>query len=190
MEIFYVNEEWNESAWSTALFDAKTGRMLQGHTQFGMDTGRGLAADLSAKHRGAELFSKGDNDSEGNTQLVQYVDGTPDWLGGSGDYGWRNGSLEMGYETTDELGQTVTNDVNSYPNYRIYWDGDLLDEWMDSRHVDKYNDETDTFERLYTFGSSSHHARSLYGAKEDPGLQTDLFGDWREEAIFYDYDVT
>lgn len=190
MEIFYVNEEFGESDYSTALFDAKTGRILQGHAQFGMDTGRGLAADLSAKHAGAELFSKGDNDSGGNTHLVQYVDGTADWLGGNGDYGWRNGSLVNGFVTTDEMGKTVTNDKASYPNYRIYWDGDLLDEWMDSRHVDKYNDESDTFERLYTFDSPSHPAYSINGTKENPNLQSDLFGDWREEAVFYDYDVT
>ncbi|MBQ3630180.1 MAG: chitobiase/beta-hexosaminidase C-terminal domain-containing protein [Prevotella sp.] len=190
MEIFYVNEEYGESDYSTALFDAKTGRILQGHTQFGMDTGRGLALDMSAKHAGAELFSKGDSDKQGETHLVQYVDGTRDWLGGSGDYGWRNGSLVKGFTITDEQGQTVTNDVNSYPNFRIYWDGDLLDEWMDSRHVDKLNDETNLFKRIYTFDSPSHRARSINGTKENPNLQTDLFGDWREEAIFYDYDVT
>jgi len=190
LEIFYVNEEYNESPLSTALFDAATGNILQGHKQFGMDTGRGLAADISAAHRGAELFSKGDNDSEGNTHLVQYVDGTADWLGGSGDYAWRNGSLVNGYETTDEAGATVTNDKASYPNYRIYWDGDLLDEWMDSRHVDKIDDETDTFYRVYSFDTPTHPARTINGTKENPNLQTDLFGDWREEAIFYDYDVT
>ena len=190
LEIFYVNEEYGESSMSTALFDAKTGNVLQGHKQFGMDTGRGLAANVSAAHRGAELFSKGDNDSEGNTHLTQYVDGTADWLGGSGDYAWRNGSLVNGYETTDEMNQTVTNDKASYPNYRIYWDGDLYDEWMDSRHVDKLNDDTRTFERVYSFDTPTHPARTINGTKENPNLQTDLFGDWREEAIFYDYDVT
>lgn len=190
LEIFYVNEEFGESDWSTALFDAKTGKILQGHKQFGMDTGRGLAADLSASHAGAELLSKGDKDSMGNTYLMQYVDGTPDWLGGAGNYGWCNGSLVKGFKTIDDLGQTVVNDVNSYPNFRIYWDGDLQDEWLDSRHVDKYNDTTDSFERLYTFDSPSHPAHSINGTKENPNLQTDLFGDWREEVIFYDYDVT
>lgn len=190
LEVFYVNEEYGESDWSTALFDAKTGHILQGHSQFGMDTGRGLAADLSAKHAGAELFSKGDNDNMGNTYLVQYLDGTTDWLGAGGNYSWANGSLLKGFKTTDEMGQDVVNEVGSYPNFRIYWDGDLQDEWHDSRHVDKYNDETDTFERLYTFDSPSHTARSINGSKENPNLQTDLFGDWREEVVYYDYDVT
>ena len=190
LEIFYVNEEYGESPWSTALFDAATGQMLQGYRQMGMDTGRGLALNMSAKHRGAEMFSKGDSDSEGNSHLVQYVDGTADWLGGSGNYAWRNGSLVNGYQTIDELEQTVTNDVASYPNFRIYWDGDLYDEWMDSRHADKLNDETNTFERVYSFDTPSHKARSINGTKENPNLQTDLFGDWREEVIFYDYDVT
>lgn len=190
LEIFYVNEEYGESPYSTALFDAKTGRLLQGHAQMGMDTGRGLAADFSSAHRGAELVTKGDKDSQGNTYLVQYLDDTPDWIGGAGDYAWRNGSLVKGFEATDEEGQTVINDVTSYPNFRIYWDGDLFDEWMDSRHVDKFNDKTETWERLYSFDTPSHKARSINGTKENPNLQTDLFGDWREEVIFYDYDVT
>ena len=190
LEIFYVNEEYGESPYSTALFDAKTGNILQGYKQMGMDTGRGLAADVSAAHRGAELFSKGDNDSQGNSFLAQYVDGTPDWLGGNGDYAWLGGSLENGFETTDDMGTATTNDKASYPNFRIYWDGDLLDEWFDSRHVDKLNDDSRTWERVYTFDSPSHPAHSINGTKENPNLITDLFGDWREEVVFYDYDVT
>ena len=190
LEIYYVNEEYGESKMSTALFDARTGNILQGHKQFGMDTGRGLALDLSAAHRGAELFSKGDNDQAGETYLMQYLDGTGDWLGGNGSYAWMNGSLANGYTTTDDMGQSVSNDKTSFPNFRIYWDGDLWDEWFDSRHVDKLNDESSEFERIYTFDSPSHPARSINGTKENPNLQTDLFGDWREEVIFYDYEVT
>lgn len=187
LEIFYVNEEYKESPLSTALFDAKTGGVIQGHTQMDMDTGRGLAADISAAHRGAELFSKGDNDQAGETYLMAYCDGTSEKLG---NYSWCTGSLINGYKTTDDTGTDVTNDKTSYPNFRIYWNGGLQDQWMDSRHIDSYNDETNMFERVYTFDSPSHPARSINGTKENPNLQTDLFGDWREEVIFYDYEVT
>lgn len=195
LEIFYVNEEWKESPLSSVLFDAATGGILKSHPQDGMDTGRGLAADLSAAHRGAEMITKGDDDTmgsaaNGSTFRMQYTDGTPDWVGGNGERAWQNGSLYVNYVTQDEFGQDVTNTVASYPNFRIYWDGDLLDEWLDSRHVDKMNDETRTWERVYTFDSPSHTAHSINGTKENPNLITDLFGDWREEVIFYDYDVT
>lgn len=195
LEIFYVNEEWKESPLSSVLFDAATGGILKSHPQDGMDTGRGLAADLSAAHRGAEMITKGDDDTmgsaaNGSTFRMQYTDGTPDWVGGNGERAWQNGSLYVNYVTQDEFGQDVTNAVASYPNFRIYWDGDLLDEWLDSRHVDKLNDENRTWERLYTFDSPSHPAHSINGTKENPNLITDLFGDWREEVIFYDYDVT
>ena len=195
LEIFYVNEEWKESPLSSVLFDAATGGILKSHPQDGMDTGRGLAADLSAAHRGAEMITKGDDDTmgsaaNGSTFRMQYTDGTPDWVGGNGERAWQNGSLYVNYVTQDEFGQDVTNTVASYPNFRIYWDGDLLDEWLDSRHVDKMNDETLTWERVYTFDSPSHTAHSINGTKENPNLITDLFGDWREEVIFYDYDVT
>lgn len=190
LEIFYVNEEYGESPYSSALFDARTGKLLKGLPQLGMDTGRGLAANVSAAHPGAEYFTKGDRDNQGNSHIMQYTDNTPDWIGGNGNYTWLGGSLKKGFQTTDELNNTVTNDKDSYPNYRIYWDGDLLDEWMDSRHVDKWNDETRMFERLYTFDTPAHHAYSINGTKENPCLQSDLFGDWREEVVFYDYDVT
>ena len=65
-----------------------------------------------------------------------------------------------------------------------------MDEWFDSRHVDKLNDDSRTWERVYTFDSPSHPAHSINGTKENPNLITDLFGDWREEVVFYDYDVT
>lgn len=190
LEIFYVNEEYKQSDVSTALFDARTGSVLKSRAQTGMDTGRGLAAHVSGAHEGTQLFSKGDGDKAGETYLTEYTDGTPDWLGGSGNYGWQNGSLTKSYTGKDEYGHTVNNDVASYPNFRIYWDGDLLDEWMDSRHVDKWNDEAMAFERLFTFDTPTHRAYSTGGTKEAPCLQTDLFGDWREEVIFYDCDTT
>ena len=189
LEIFYVNEEYGESPYSTALFDARTGQVLKGLAQTGMDTGRGLAADVSAAHRGAELFSKGDNDKNGETYLMAFTDGSADWMGGNGDKAWQNGSLVKGFTSTDEVGNSVANEVASYPNFRIYWDGTLQDNWMDSRHVDRFNDETRQWERVYTFDTPLHPAHSLGGSKETPCLQTDLFGDWREEAVFYDYDV-
>lgn len=189
MEIFLVNEEYKISDMSTILFDAATGKVLQGHAQFGVDTGRGLAAHVSAAHDGAQLFSRGDGDKTGESYLVQYLDGTPDWVGGSGDYGWSNGSLTKSFKGTDEFGNAISNDVASFPNFRIYWDGDLYDEWMDSRHADKFNDSTKTFERLFTFDTAIHPARSTGGTKEVPNLQTDLFGDWREEVIFHDCDT-
>ena len=70
-------------------------------------------------------------------------------------------------------------------NYRIYWDGDLLDEYHDRSHVDKWNSTTKTFDRLMTFYSYGYGASSINSTKYNPNLQCDLYGDWREEAVYW-----
>lgn len=83
--------------------------------------------------------------------------------------------------------QVVTN-IGGSVNYRIFWDGDLLDELCDHNWlgesvgkgygiVTKYTDsgwkrifETDYYSCNYTKGT--------------PCLQADILGDWREELIY------
>jgi hypothetical protein len=69
-------------------------------------------------------------------------------------------------------------------NYRIYWSGDLLDEYHDRQHIDKWDSQTQSFGRqatLYNMGGAS----SINSTKYNPNLQADLLGDWREEAIYW-----
>jgi rhamnogalacturonan endolyase len=70
-------------------------------------------------------------------------------------------------------------------NYRIYWDGDLLDEYHDRSHVDKWNSTTQTWDRQMTFYSYGGGASTINGSKYNPNLQCDLYGDWREEAVYW-----
>ncbi len=63
----------------------------------------------------------------------------------------------------------------SSTNHVIWWDGDLLRELLNSNDIKKYNGGT----LLYASGCTSNN-----GSKSNPGLQADLFGDWREEVIF------
>lgn len=72
-------------------------------------------------------------------------------------------------------------------NYRIYWDGDLQDEYHDRSHVDHWNPTTKLWDRtctLYSFG----YANVNNGSKNNPCLQADLYGDWREEAVYWGSD--
>lgn len=70
-------------------------------------------------------------------------------------------------------------------NFRIYWDGDLLDELYDGTWVTK---PEPNFSKIYTLADFSQysHAASCNGTKATPNLQADLFGDWREEVILHD----
>jgi len=78
----------------------------------------------------------------------------------------------------------------SAQNFRIYWDGDIYDEILNDKggghnqpFLEKYNggglvvDGKRLFEHGYT--------TSCNGTKTSPCLQADIFGDWREELIFF-----
>lgn len=77
---------------------------------------------------------------------------------------------------------TVT---SSSLNYAIYWDGDLLREYHDRSHVDKWNSATRSWDRTCTLYNYGYGANNINSTKYNPNLQCDLFGDWREEAVYW-----
>ncbi|MDE5872025.1 MAG: Por secretion system protein, partial [Muribaculaceae bacterium] len=70
-------------------------------------------------------------------------------------------------------------------NFRIFWDGDLLDELLDGTTVTKPNEDLTSVSNVKLFAGTSH-AASCNSTKATPNLQADLFGDWREEVILHD----
>ncbi|MDE7420613.1 MAG: T9SS type A sorting domain-containing protein [Muribaculaceae bacterium] len=70
-------------------------------------------------------------------------------------------------------------------NFRIYWDGDLLDELLDGTTITKPDNNLTSVSNVKAFGSISN-AASCNSTKATPNLQADLFGDWREEVILHD----
>jgi len=70
-------------------------------------------------------------------------------------------------------------------NYAIYWDGDLLREYHDRSHVDKWNSKNHAWDRTCTLYNYGYGANSINSTKYNPNLQCDLYGDWREEAVYW-----
>ncbi|MBD5266471.1 MAG: T9SS type A sorting domain-containing protein [Bacteroides sp.] len=70
-------------------------------------------------------------------------------------------------------------------NFRVYWDGDLLDELLDGTSITKPNEALSSIATLVNFSKYSN-AASCNSTKATPNLQADLFGDWREEVILHD----
>lgn len=68
-------------------------------------------------------------------------------------------------------------------NFRIFWDGDLLEEYHDHRYISKWNPTASTWQMITDMRKWGAH--SVNGTKDVPCLQTDLYGDWREEVIYY-----
>ena len=114
------------------------------------DTGRGLAADILADSRGFEYWHSDDFNTNQNI-----------------------------YSSQDEV---VAHYTTSHPfyNFRIYWNGDALDELFDKGAV---NDGK--WSRLLSCGNYGNSV--TYGSKANPLLIADILGDWREEIIMFDY---
>lgn len=70
-------------------------------------------------------------------------------------------------------------------NYAIYWDGDLQREYHDRSHIDKWNAGNRSWDRTCTLYSYGYGANNINSSKYNPNLQCDLFGDWREEAVYW-----
>lgn len=143
LEIFQVHES---SPYGFTLRDARTGEILVEKSASG-DTGRGVAADVSAATRGAEMWSSANGD-------VYSVNG-------------------------DVAGQGKPS-----CNFRIFWDGDVLEEVLDGTKLDKYG--SGRLMTFYNYGAST----ACNGTKNTPCLQADILGDWREEVILYNSDCT
>ncbi len=154
LEVFMVHEA---PPYGSDLRDARTGEILL-RTTGAEDTGRGIAADIDAAHRGCELWSL-------DTPGVRDIKG-------------------------NKIGET-------WPalNFRIYWDGDLQDELLGNLgrphfapYLQKWNGKEavplplSNGKQLHEVGNSV----SCNWSKATPNLQADLFGDWREEVIYWD----
>ena len=155
MEVFMITER-PDVAYSGALLDAKTGRVLASTPNMGGDTGRGMAIDCDGEFPGAEFMDYPHPD-------VMTCKGVS--TGGQ----WKSGSVAS---------------VGSI-NYAIYWDGDLLREYHDRSHIDKWN-SSKTWSRIIAFPYYAYGANGIN--KYCPNLQADILGDWREEAVYWGKD--
>lgn len=72
--------------------------------------------------------------------------------------------------------------INNH-NFRIFWDGDLLEEYHDHRFVSKWNTQTNAWDMVTDM--RNYGAHSCNGTKDVPCIQSDLYGDWREEVVYY-----
>lgn len=160
LEVFGVHEH-TDSEYGLELHDAATGDILWGvHT--GLDTGRGLSADLDPNYPGEEMWAS-------TITSEQHV------------------PISGLYSAQGEL---INEDIPSSTNFAIWWDGDLQRELLDhvwdsaagagTGKIDKWDYENGTTVNLLTAeGTYSNNF-----TKGNPALQADLFGDWREEAVW------
>ncbi|MGG1636890.1 S-layer homology domain-containing protein [Paenibacillus sp. NRS-1760] len=109
LEIFAVQEH-SDSPYGMDLKDARTGEIIWGiHT--GVDTGRGMSADLDPRYLGEEMWSA-------NIVSSEHIPVT-------GLYSAK--------------GEKITTSIPSSTNFGVWWDGDLLRELQDYNRIDKWD---------------------------------------------------
>ena len=158
LELFDVHEEKGTYAWD--IHDAATGEILWKGGMKGADNGRGCAADIVSSNRGQEFWS-----AERGPEGIEYDKEKRD------------------QRPYNAITNTPAGTKKPSMNFRIYWDGDLLDELLDGTTISKYGGSTLGVNGtpIGNLGSPS----SCNGTKATPCLSADIFGDWREEVILW-----
>ncbi len=86
----------------------------------------------------------------------------------------------LGNEVFDAEGNVISTRRPTI-NFRTYWDGDVYEELTEKGTISKWS-ATNSSTLLAVSGSNA--GTNLI--KATPCLQADIFGDWREEQIYYD----
>ncbi len=155
LEFYMVHEE---RPYGADLRDARTGERLFYETA-DEDTGRGLAADIDARHRGLEYWHS-------EKRVVRNIKGETI----SKQRPSINFRIYWDGDLQDEL-LANRRERPHFPSFIEKWDGEKAVPlpFSNGKH-------------LYDMG----HSASNNWTKATPCLQADLFGDWREELILWD----
>jgi len=129
-------------------------------------------ASLRDARTGANIFQRPNNNGEEGPGRAVAAD---IYAGSPGAEFWGSGP-NMG-NLFNASGASIGRTPSS-ANHLIWWDADPVRELLDQTRIDKYGTSSDT--RLLTASGVA----SNNGTKANPALTGDLFGDWREEAIW------
>lgn len=197
LEYFMVHEAY---PYGSDLRDARTGEILY-RTYDRDDTGRGLAADIDASHRGYEMWSS-DKPAVRDVKGETIYEAKNAW--GKRPLNSPKGARppkqpmppkEMDDWNSNERTSFRASSLMPAMNFRIYWDGDLQDELLANGraphfppYLQKWNGKSaealplSNGKQLFEMG----HSVSNNWSKATPNLQADILGDWREELIYWD----
>ena len=128
------------------------------HVTASSDTGRGLAAHFDHNQKSAQFIYSA------SAAMFNCEDGSqlaPAWAIGSSGAGI---------------------------NYRMYWDGDLADEFFDKSIIAHWNSDGQWFDRFKVNGNNYTEGTLNDGSKNHPCILADILGDWREEIMTWTKD--
>lgn len=126
------------------------------HLTAGSDTGRGLAAHFDS--------------SSDRSQFI--------YSASKGIFDCKDGSEIASDWSIGKSGAGI--------NCRIYWDGDLYDEFFDKSIIAHWNPENKWFDRYKVNNGNYTIGKLNNSSKNNPCVLGDLLGDWREEIVTWD----
>ncbi len=139
----------------------------EGRANYGNNYRNAATGQIYVKHNAA-----GD---DGRALMANFTNAYPGSVGRSVSSGWISSVAD---KYIDALGGD--NFIHwSDLNQRIYWDGDLLDEYFDSPGTEGKG-------VVYKPGGGRwdlNGSKCNNWSKNDPGAIADIFGDWREEVV-------
>ncbi len=149
------------------LHDGRTGQVIYGFGK-NKDTGRSRAADIDPNYRGFEVWG-----STGTIPMSLYGEEIAD--------DWNQFKYRLPDGTYEKDATTGEDAVGSLPmNFKVYWDGDLLSEFLDGTRVSEYDYENQEVAVIFDADGCASNG----GTKAVPCMSADLFGDWREEIVW------
>lgn len=96
---------------------------------------------------------------------------------GEGGYYQISATTGVGEYIAEGNGKFTKSEYSSPTSFRLFWDGDLYDEYVGSTVTDWVNNAYQDI-----FISKGSTGTYVFGNK--PALYADLFGDWRDEIVF------
>lgn len=145
-------------------------------------------SDLDPERPGLEVFGIHEGDRNPGSALLDARTGEVIWASANADTGrGLAADVDARYPGAECFGgpggpRHIKGDsinVQGGNNFAIWWDGDLLREFLNSNYISKWNPEAGEVQRIFT----AEGCVSNNGTKATPALSADLFGDWREELI-------
>ena len=153
LEVFDIQERFDDSGMN--FRNAATGKMLW------------KVAAVKADESGGD---KGEGPARG---LALNID--PRYRGSEC---WAKGAKMTGLYNAK--GERISEKSPISCNFGIYWDGDFLQEILDSTFISKWDWKNERQVKIF----SADSCISNNGTKSTPVISADLFGDWREEVVF------
>lgn len=154
MEIFYGIEPWHDDGNGICLVDAKTGRMLWNFGQPTKHIGNAMIADIDPNNPGLELWATEDSKAGSDAKYMFSSDGK----------------------------LIATNDDVPPCRHLVWWDGDLIREFVVTNRPENHADRWDV-SKWESMVVKYKGETLMEGIKGAVSFTADIFGDWREEII-------